>query len=93
MKTQELREKTIDELQELIIDSKKQLFELRLQKSLNKLEDTSKMNKARKLVAKAKTLINEKKKNINIKADAPAPEPSAPKKTKTTKKKEAVKNA
>ena len=63
MKTQELREKTIEELSQLIIDSKKQLFEMRLQKSMNKLEDTSKIAKTRKLVAQAKTVINEKQNN------------------------------
>ena len=49
MKLKEIREKTIDELSEIIIDCKKQLFDLRLQKSLNKLEDTSKIAKAKKL--------------------------------------------
>jgi len=103
MKMQEMREKTIDELQELIIDSKKQLFELRLQKSLNKLEDTSKMAKTRKLVAKAKTVINEKSR-VGL---VPPEEPQKPEKKtnrkarivpsqkseKKNEKKEAVKNA
>ncbi len=63
MKMQEMREKTIDELSEIIIDCKKQLFDLRLQKAMNKLEDTSKISKAKKLVAQAKTVISEKQKN------------------------------
>lgn len=67
MKTQELREKSIEELSQLIIDSKKQLFEYRLQKSMNKLEDTSKIAKARKLVAQAKTVIKEKQNDEVVK--------------------------
>ena len=41
MKLQELKEKSIDELNSLIVDTKKQLFDLRLQKSLQKLENTA----------------------------------------------------
>lgn len=63
MKTQEMREKTIDELSSFIVDCKKQLFEMRLQKTMNNLEDTSKIAKTRKLVAQAKTVIKEKQNN------------------------------
>ena len=68
MKIQELREKTIEELSNVIIDAKKELFNLRLQKSLNKLEDTSLISKQRKLIAKAKTVINEKNKEVTANA-------------------------
>lgn len=60
MKLQELREKTIDELKDSVIDFKKQLFNLRLQKSLHKLENTSQITTLRKNIAQAKTLIKEK---------------------------------
>lgn len=40
MKLQELKEKSIDELNALIVDTKKQLLDLRMQKSLQKLENT-----------------------------------------------------
>ena len=60
MKTQELREKSIEELSELIVNCKKELFEIRVG---NKTEDTSKISKARKTIARAKTIINEKKIN------------------------------
>ena len=63
MKTQEMREKTIDELSSFIVDCKKQLFEMRLQKTMNNLEDTSKIAKTRKMVAQAKTVIKEKQNN------------------------------
>lgn len=60
MKLQEIKEKSVDELRELIIDSKKQLFNLRLQKSLQKLENTAQIGQLKVVIAQAKTLIKEK---------------------------------
>ena len=60
MKINELREKTIDELNTLIIDTKKQLFETKFKKSLNQLENTAEIGKLKKVIAQAKTLIKEK---------------------------------
>ncbi len=95
MKIQEMREKTIDELSKVIIDCKKELFDLRLQKTLNKLEDTSKIEKARKTVAKAKTVIAEKmagkvvvSKQVSANTDVVVEEAKPVKKTRKTTKKE-----
>ena len=41
MKIEEIREKTVEELKQAAVDCKKQLFELRLQKSMHKLENTA----------------------------------------------------
>ncbi len=60
MKLQEMREKTVEELNTTIIDYKKQLFDLRLQKSLHKLENTSQIRQVKTLIAQAKTVIKEK---------------------------------
>ena len=60
MKLQELKEKSIGELNALIVDTKKQLFDLRLQKSLQKLENTAQIRQLKTVVAQAKTLIKEK---------------------------------
>ena len=60
MKLQELKEKSIDELNSLIVDTKKQLFDLRLQKSLKKLENTAQIRQLKTVIAQAKTLIKEK---------------------------------
>ncbi len=60
MKLQELKEKSIDELNTLINDTKKQLFDLRLQKSLQKLENTAQIRQLKTVIAQAKTLIKEK---------------------------------
>lgn len=60
MKLQEMREKTIDELKTAIVDFKKQLFNLRLQKATHKLENTTLISTTKRLIAQAKTLIKEK---------------------------------
>lgn len=60
MKLEEMREKTVEELKAAVVDSKKQLFDLRVQKSLNKLENTAQIGKIRREIAQMKTVINEK---------------------------------
>ena len=60
MKLPELKEKSIDELNALIVDTKKQLLDLRMQKSLQKLENTAQIRQLKTVVAQAKTLIKEK---------------------------------
>ena len=60
MKLQEMREKSIDELNEAIISYKKDLFDLRKQKALHKLEYTAQISKLRILIAKVKKIRTEK---------------------------------
>ncbi len=60
MKLTEMREKTIDELKNAVVDWKKDLFNYRLQHSTNKLENTSLISKTKTLIAQAKTIIKEK---------------------------------
>ncbi|MBQ4123223.1 50S ribosomal protein L29 [bacterium] len=67
MKLEEIKEKSVQELNELIVDSKKQLFEIRFKKFTNKYENTtdlgranSQMKELRKTIARAKTVINQK---------------------------------
>ncbi len=60
MKLQEMREKSIDELQGAIVEFKKQLFTLRLQKATHKLENTALISETKRMIAQAKTLIKEK---------------------------------
>jgi len=65
MKLQEMREKTIDELKSAIVEFKKQLFNLRLQKATHKLENTSLISATKHLIAQAKTVIKEKEVKTN----------------------------
>lgn len=60
MKLEEMREKTVDELKAAVVDYKKQLFDLRVQKSLNKLENPAQIGKIKREIAQIKTVINEK---------------------------------
>jgi large subunit ribosomal protein L29 len=67
MKIEEIKEKSVNELNELIVDSKKQLFDIRFKKYTNKYETATDMGKAnsemkelRKTIARAKTVLNQK---------------------------------
>ncbi len=60
MKLEEIRERTIDELSEDVVGLKKKLFELRMAKSLHKLEDVSQLSKTKRMIAQIKTVIREK---------------------------------
>ena len=60
MKLSEMREKTVDELKQFVEESKKQLIDFRIQKSMHKLENTAEISKTKSLVAQAKTVIKEK---------------------------------
>ena len=60
MKLREMREKTVDELKQFVEESKKQLLNFRIQKSMHKLENTAEISKTKRLVAQAKTVIKEK---------------------------------
>lgn len=56
----ELREKTVDELNEAVLGYKKELFDLRIKKSVGKLENTASISATKKKIAQAKTVITEK---------------------------------
>lgn len=60
MKLSEMREKSVEELKGSIVNFKKQLFDLRVQKATHKLENTALIQNTKKLIAQAKTVINEK---------------------------------
>lgn len=60
VKLSEMRERTIEELNDEIVVSRKKLFELRMNLSLQKLENTSEIAKTRSQIAKLKTVIREK---------------------------------
>ena len=60
MKLSEMREKTVEELKQFVVDSKKQLLDARIKKSMRKLENTAEISKTKRLIAQAKTVIKEK---------------------------------
>ena len=61
MKTADLRAKTSDELKQDLLDSRKEQFNFRFQKSTGKIENTSRIRVVRRDIAKIKTLLNEVK--------------------------------
>jgi large subunit ribosomal protein L29 len=60
MKAKELREKTVDELQQREHELAEQLFALRLQKTTGQLEKPAKVRTTRKDLARVLTVIREK---------------------------------
>lgn len=60
MKLQEMKDQTIEELEEKVISLRKDLFDLRIKKATFKLENTSEISKKRRLVAQIKTIIKQK---------------------------------
>jgi len=59
VKVNEIREFSIDELQEKLADLKKELFNLRFQHATNQLENPMKIVEVKKTIARVKTVIKE----------------------------------
>jgi large subunit ribosomal protein L29 len=76
MKISELRGKTVEQLNETILNLKKESFNLRFQKTTGELATTGRIRQVRRAIAKVNTLLNE---------------PSAEKATKKAVKKPAKK--
>ena len=64
MKLQEIKEKTVDELKDAILDSKKELFTLRMgHNKLKQLENTAQIKNKKREVARIKTVLRQKELN------------------------------
>lgn len=83
MKTSELRTKSKEELRDIILNSKKEQFNLRMQDATGSLENRQGFREARRTIARAKTLLNEGSDNVK----SVAPKTAAAKKTKPKEKK------
>ena len=57
----ELRGKSVEELNEELVAAKKELFNLRFQNATNQLDNTSRNKEVRKNIARIQTLITEAK--------------------------------
>ncbi len=64
MKTSDLRSLTIQELNELLSENKRRLFNLRMQLATNQLDNTSKIRETKRDIAKIKTILRERELNI-----------------------------
>lgn len=56
----ELKSKSVEELNEDLVSAKKELFNLRFQNATNQLKNTARITEVRKNIAKIQTLIAEK---------------------------------
>ena len=60
MKTAELRDKNVLELNQLLKDLKDELFNLRFQHAINQLDNPMRINSVKKDIARVMTIIKEK---------------------------------
>ena len=56
---EELRGKSVEELNQELVAAKKELFNLRFQNATNQLENTSRIKEVRKNIARIQTMITE----------------------------------
>ncbi|GAB3447895.1 50S ribosomal protein L29 [Insolitispirillum peregrinum] len=59
---QDLRAKSDDQLKELLIDLKKEQFNMRFQKATGQLQNTARQGQVRKDIARIKTVLHERTK-------------------------------
>ncbi|MDD2495094.1 MAG: 50S ribosomal protein L29 [Tissierellia bacterium] len=65
MKAKELRDKSVSELNQSVIDLKTELFNLRFQLATGELDNPMRINKVKKDIARVKTVLRERELNIN----------------------------
>ena len=59
---EELKTQTIEQLNESLVEAKKELFNLRFQNATNQLDNTARITEVRKNIARIQTVITEKEK-------------------------------
>lgn len=64
MKARELRDFSIPELKEKLVKLREELFNLRFQKTIHKLENPMRIRQVKREIARILTIIQEKKLNI-----------------------------
>ena len=57
---EELKSQSVADLQEKLVDAKKELFNLRFQNATNQLDNTSRIKEVRKNIARIQTVIAQK---------------------------------
>ncbi len=60
MKAEDLKQKTPDELGKVLLDLRKEQFNLRFQKTGGSLDNTAQVRKNRRLIARVKTFLSQK---------------------------------
>jgi len=62
MKSEDLRQKSQDQLKDELIGLRKEAFNLRFQKATGQLENTARVGQVRRDIARIKTILTEKRK-------------------------------
>lgn len=89
---EDLRAKTIDELVKLVIDLRKEQFNIRFQKAQGALENTAQVRVNRRTIARAKTILNHKRREeLAAQDNKKVTKKSAAKKASPKKKKASAK--
>ena len=57
---EELKAKSVEDLNKQLVDAKKELFNLRFQNATNQLDNTGRIKEVRKNIARIQTIISEK---------------------------------
>ncbi|MBE5908348.1 MAG: 50S ribosomal protein L29 [Lachnospiraceae bacterium] len=60
---EDLKKKSVDELNAQLVEAKKELFNLRFQNATNQLDNTGRIKEVRKNIARIQTVITEVSKN------------------------------
>ena len=64
MKQSELKDKNVDQLNEVLGSLKKEAFNLRFQKASGQLENTARVRVVRRSIARILTILSSKKENV-----------------------------
>ena len=70
MKTIEIRELSADQISDELIKYKREQLNLRFQRSSGQLDNTARVKEVRRIIAKLKTIQNEKNPSVNIDNDS-----------------------
>ncbi|MEE8189336.1 MAG: 50S ribosomal protein L29 [Kiloniellales bacterium] len=65
MKAADLRSKTADELQDTLMDLRKEQFNLRFQKASGQLENTARAREVRRGIARVKTILRDMRQAVS----------------------------
>ena len=66
MKAKEIREKTVSELNQSLVELKTELFNLRFQLATGELGNPLRINTVKKDIARVKTILREREINVNV---------------------------
>ena len=63
MKATEIRDLSVDEMNEKLVSLKEELFSLRFQHAVNQLDNTARLKDVKKDIARIKTILKERELN------------------------------